>query len=461
MLNLSLTMKKLFYFLSMFAIATWMMTSCQGTNTPEDPEDGVARYSILVYGNAGGHMDFIMEGLWERLKPQMKSKQVRISFLYKYGKAPEEGQKQKYAAPGTLMDFELTSTTNLDSLRYTSATTGWEDFAMYDPECLKISIDEMKKNMPAHNYILLIWGHGAGFDPNADYPKDLRNGGPKKAREGVLYDEWLPTDTLGNAEALTMFELREAIAQSQVPHFKAIYFHNCLLGNMETLDEIYDKADYLFSSMHLLASDGWMVETLVQALYANTDFEKAGKAALTTMENHWKELYSAQGVAMNGDFNFIKSSEFAVLDPVFTRLSKRLVELYPTQSEAIDRAMDKAYKPAVRTNFYDALDYANKLAAETNDAELKAIATDMKAAFEKIFLKRLGVFNKEDARVPEYTLSVYVIDKEMYNKQVGTYSYTTKQAYEYSRFHQQTLWGNWLNTNTYMSTVSPCGQVIE
>ena len=69
----------------MFAVAAWMMTSCQGTNTPEDPEDGVARYSILVYGNAGGHMDHIMESLWERLKPQMKSKQVRISFLYKDG----------------------------------------------------------------------------------------------------------------------------------------------------------------------------------------------------------------------------------------------------------------------------------------------------------------------------------------------------------------------------------------
>ena len=50
-------MKKLFFFLFMLATATWMMTSCQGTNTPEDPEDGVARYSILVYGNAGGHMD--------------------------------------------------------------------------------------------------------------------------------------------------------------------------------------------------------------------------------------------------------------------------------------------------------------------------------------------------------------------------------------------------------------------
>lgn len=444
--------------LALSCMAALFFSSCN-KNQPDEPKDGEARYSILVYGHAGGHMDRLMEGVWERLKPQMTNKDVRISFLYKYGKAsPDAEWDARYAQPGALLDFELTNTTNLDSLRYTSTTTGWEDFELYDPELLKIAINDMKKTMPAQNYILLIWGHGAAYDPVSDYPKELRDG-RNKAPQGVLYDEWLPLDTTGNnVQAMSMYELSEAIASSDIPHLKAIFFHNCLLGNMETLDQIYEKADYLFSSMHLLVSTGTPVEALVKSLYASKDFEKAGIAALSMMEPQWSSFYKEEG-NLNGDFNFIKSSEFPVLDPVFARLSKRLIELYPTRKEAIDRALDNTYKPVDQMHFYDALDYANKLAKETNDAELKTIAADLKNAFDKIWIKRLTVNNRtSETRNPaEFALSVYMTNKTEYEAKVGSYQYTLQQAYEYSRFGKQSQWGNWIHTNTHTPQGNPYG----
>ena len=430
------------------------MNACKG-NDPQ-PTEKKARYTILVYGNAGGSMDCYIELLWERLKPMMTSDDVRLGFFYKYGKQ-SDAIPQKYGEPGNLFEFELTSETNLDSLRYTAATSGWEDYELYDPELLTITLNDMAKDMPAENYILLIWGHGGGFDPTTDYPKELRS--PSKSRQGVVYDEWVPAypgDQHG--DGMSMYELGEAISKSKVPHFKAIFFHNCLIGNLETLDEIYDKSDYLFSSMHALLSDGAMIGNLIQGLYANTDFEKAGKAALTDIPN-WEQEY--QGAQANGDFNFIKTSEFAALEPIFTRLSNRLVELYPTRQAVIDQAFDSTYQVTNIHAFFDALDYANQLAKFTKDEELQSIAADLKTAFDKIWISRRAVVYNPQAPMSEFTLSVFMLDHEKYVQNVQDYRYTYKDAYEYSRFHKHTGWGNWINTNTHIPHGNPQGQVLN
>ena len=185
-------MKRIVLFIVPMVAALLGMSACKGNN-PEQGEKK-ARYAILVYGNAGGSMDSYIENLWEQTKPLMTNRDVRLGFFYKYGKQTE-GAEQKYGRPGDLLEFELTSETNLDSLRYTAAMSGWEDYELYDPELLQITIDLMAKEMPAENYILLIWGHGGGFDPTTDYPKDLRDG-QKKARQGVVYDEWFRESSL-------------------------------------------------------------------------------------------------------------------------------------------------------------------------------------------------------------------------------------------------------------------------
>lgn len=65
------------------------------------------------------------------------------------------------------------------------------------------------------------------------------------------------------------------------------------------------------------------------------------------------------------------------------------------------------------------------------------------------------------ASLDEFTLSMFMMDKETYAKQVGTYRYTYRDAYEYSRFHKKTGWGNWINTNTHTPQGNPTGQVLD
>ena len=72
-----------------------------------------ARYTVLVYGNAGGTMDAIIEyGFWEKIQPLLKDhNNVRVVCFYKYGKKPTDEKNSypgKYADPGDIVWFELT-----------------------------------------------------------------------------------------------------------------------------------------------------------------------------------------------------------------------------------------------------------------------------------------------------------------------------------------------------------------
>ena len=67
-----------------------------------------AKYTVFVYGNAGGFMDNIIEyGFWERTKEFLKDhNNVRVVCMYKYGKDRSEIDrpfKGKYAQPGDIV----------------------------------------------------------------------------------------------------------------------------------------------------------------------------------------------------------------------------------------------------------------------------------------------------------------------------------------------------------------------
>ena len=81
-----------------------------------------SKYTVFVYGNAGGKMDEIIEfGFWERVQKYLTDhNNVRVICMYKYGKdQPEIGKgfTGKYAAPGDIVWFELKDTTDLNKIK--------------------------------------------------------------------------------------------------------------------------------------------------------------------------------------------------------------------------------------------------------------------------------------------------------------------------------------------------------
>ena len=102
--------------------------------------------------------------------------------------------------------------------------------------------------------------------------------------------------------------------------------------------------------------------------------------------------------------------------------------------------------------FFDIANYAQLLAKETDDTELKDISAAMDKAFEEAFVHYRDV-NYSVQHLDHYTLSVcllrhafYVLDyktKISGVKMLNNYN----EGYEKCDFHKLTGWGNWLNTN--------------
>ena len=422
-----------------------------------------ARYTIFVYGNAGGKMDNIIENdFWEAVRPYLKdSTKVRVAVLYKYG----QNTSGELTDDGDVVWFELNSETDLNNLHAEGLNAhGMHTEAiatkLYDPNTIHRFIEFSSLFCPAEEYIFTIWGHGSGFDPMNDIPGKYTEN--PDATKGVIGDEW------NGKEQLDMYELSQAIRATGCAPLKAIFFNNCLMGNMESLTELRDVAEYIACSAHLLSSDYIILPAFIRGLIEKDDVEDAFAYMLDDITPAWQEWYSHdEGKAVNGDFKLLRTSELDGVLDVTKRLADRLIALYPTQKEAIDLATTQVYRfrlasDDVATNyispFFDLQDYADKLASNTDDGELKAIALDMKQAFDRAILQRTDI-SWSVQHLDRYSLSVCLYKEAFYNADLIGAGLTIKSnvgaGYEQCTFHKLTGWGNFLRINTCLPWGNP------
>ena len=413
-----------------------------------------SKFTVFVYGNAGGTMDIaIEEGFWEQAKSFLTDHDnVRVVCFYKYGKdLPEAPFSGKYAEPGDIVWFELTSETDLDKIKDEGfQAMGFGDQAialkLCDPDALKMFIEFSSLVCPAKEYVLGIWGHGTGFKATEDVPGKYNVGG--SATRGVMGDEW-------NGEWMDMYEMRDAIHASGIDRLNTLFFHNCMMGNLETQTTIRDCADYICCSAHVLRSDGEVMAEFVRGLVDKGNAEDAVAQMFERNTPVWQDGYK-DGTVVNGDYKMYRTDRFGAILDAAKHLADRLIALYPTQKEAIDRATSKVYRFDPMVNelsypFFDIADYAHLLAQETGDAEMNTIATEMDNAFQEAIIHYRDVsWSKE--HLDHYTMSVCLLHQLYY-----TYDYKTAypsnyfcnydEGYEQCDFHKLTGWGNWLRLN--------------
>ena len=442
-----------------------------------------ARYTVFVYGNAEGIADNIIEyGFWDKIKPLLTDhNNVRVVCFYKYGKdLPEKNKpfKGKYAEPGDIVWFDLNDTTNLENIRNGGLQAlGYEKEAkamkLCDPKTVSAFIQISSLVCPAEQYVFSIWGHGTGLSPMADVPGKYEDPDPAAApaTRGVIADEW------NKGEELNMYELRAAIQSAGLNRLNTIFFHNCLMGNMETLTELRGLSDYIVASAHLLVSEGELLTEYVRGLLEKGNTEDAVAQMFERVNPVWENSYheseeqeNGQIVESwkNGDYKLIRTAKLDAIIDAAKRLADRLVALYPTQKEAIDRATQKvyrfftpimkAYPPSLYDRFtfmnpfFDLADYAHLLAKETGDAEVATISADLDKAFSEAFVHYVDVSTNEQ-HLDHYTLSVCLADNTTYklNPKAADSPYLCSfdEGYEQTTFHKLTGWGNWLRTNQH------------
>jgi len=434
-----------------------------------------ARYTVFVYGNAGGTMDAIIEyGFWEKIQPLLKDhNNVRVVCFYKYGMKPTDEKNSypgKYAEPGDIVWFELNDTTNLENIRNGGLQAyGYEKEAkamkLCDPKTVSAFIQISSLVCPAEQYVFSIWGHGNGLSPMADVPGKYEDPAAAPATRGVIADEW------NEREELDMYELSTAIRSAGLNRLNTIFFHNCLMGNMETLTELRGLSDYIVASAHLLVSEGELLTEYVRGLLEKGNTEDAVAQMFERVHPKWEQSYHGfndDGKTeywYNGDYKLIRTAKLDAIIGAAKRLADRLLALYPTQKEAIDKATTGVYRFFLPYNspvltfvnpFFDLADYAHLLTKETGDAEMAAISADLDKAFSEAFVHYADV-NTNEQHLDHYTLSVCLVNNEIYEgnninpELIKTFIPNAlcnfKQGYEQTTFHKLTGWGNWLRTN--------------
>ena len=458
-------MRQLFYLLSTVMMLFVGLSSCSVDDDPSQPVNpseekaDTARLTVIFYGTVGSDHDDQPETAWEIMQPYLHQKDVRVAVCYKYGK-----NGGKYGKSGDLVFFELTDTTDLNKISENHGME-WSDLALYDEETLTDVIDVVAENMPARDYAFLLYGHGGGFDKNVDYEKDLRKADPAQSnsRRAVLYDEWI--ETPAGPEAMNMYEFLRGIVNSKVPHFQSIFFHNCLMGGVETLFDIAPFCDYTVISGHMLAMNQAPIRQFIKAVTEQTDIEKAYLQMFDGMLPEWEDGYAPS--QYNGDLKLVSSDklfEYVMVPGI--KLTDRLLELYPTKQAQIDTAMVHTYQYLNRKSFYDLGDYANKVAEYTNDPQLISIAKDLNDGLDQAILGHCDLHFSPLGDLPKFSLSVVLCSQADYQAMTA-WDYTFKEAYEYTSWHVLTGWGNWLNTTkqgprnqSYKYQGQPVGQYI-
>ena len=428
-----------------------------------------SKFTVFVYGNAGGTMDIaIEEGFWEQAKAFLTDHDnVRVVCFYKYGKdLPKAPFSGKYANPGDIVWFELTSETDLDKIKDEGfQAMGFGDQAialkLCDPDALKMFIEFSSLVCPAEQYVFSIWGHGSGFSPMTDVPGKYEVSA-RQATRGVIADEW------NEREQLNMYELRDAIKASGIDRLNTLFFHNCMMGNLETLTTVKDCAEYICCSAHILRSNGEVLTEFVRGLYDKGNAEDAMAQMFERNTPIWQNGYLEEGDIANGDYKMYRTDKFDGILDAAKHLADRLIALYPTQKEAIDRATSKTYRfvpmegMEFQDPFFDIADYAHLLANETGDAQMKTIADEMDNAFKAAFIHYRDVsWCKE--HLDHYTLSVCLAHQLYYTYDFKSANSTMfpnnfDEGYEQCDFHKYTGWGNWLRMNEQSLAHNPqCG----
>ena len=446
-----------------------------------------ARYTVFVYGNAGGTMDKIIEyGFWEKIQPLLTDhNNVRVVCFYKYGKDLSEERKPftgKYADPGDIVWFDLNDTTKLENIRNGGLKAyGYEKEAqamkLCDPKTVSAFIQISSLVCPAEQYVFSIWGHGTGLSPMADVPGKYEDPAAAPATRGVIADEW------NKREELDMYELSAAIRSAGLSRLNTIFFHNCLMGNMETLTELRGLSDYIVASAHLLESEGELLTEYVRGLLEKGNTEDAIAQMFERVHPKWEQSYHEKKEEngkieeswKNGDYKLIRNAKLDAIISAAKRLADRLLALYPTQREAIDKATKEVYRfctyiinkqspdeskgYAHVTPFFDLADYAHLLTKETGDAEMAAISADLDKAFREAFVHYVDV-NTNEQHLDHYTLSVCLTNNPLYTANFVKSSPNPPlcnfdQGYEQTTFHKLTGWGNWLRTNQQLLWDNP------
>lgn len=208
-----------------------------GCDSDDDGGGGSStKWTVMMYGAGNNNLDvsnnntsFIIQDVQDMEKVGSQTGMEIIAMVA----SERTGGRAKY------YHIEYYPSENPDQISSTMLEDkGTKD--MSDPATLREFINYCEENYPAQNYLLIVDDHGAGWPGSC-------------------------TDELnGGGGDLTMPELKNAIAQSELQHVDIVCFHACLMAMVEVGYELREVADYMTACQftmpmqNVLGADRWL-----------------------------------------------------------------------------------------------------------------------------------------------------------------------------------------------------------
>jgi len=306
--------KKLF-FASIMMLGLFAISSCKDDDNTNDDNgtvnNQIADYTVIYWGMAGGVDQAVVNDLYDLLRYRENGKigsNVNVVGLLK--SSPKYQEKlAEHGIDGT-MTFDLgkkngcktddqsiidqlskmedeyySKKTHKDSINgdnlaiemivstyksfydnTVSKRVGDTLYPLNSVDSLAAFIKSAAETHPARNYVLLMYGHGTGFDPDADLPV---------TRACV-------TDDYHQAAGLSAQNIADAVKLSGV-HIQTLFCHNCLMAQLENLPYFQQAADYAIMSSELSTSF-YMHEYIASISKAGDNQEKMKEAGRSTVD---------------------------------------------------------------------------------------------------------------------------------------------------------------------------------
>jgi len=357
-------------------------------------------YNMMIYSVGGGNLDDNMEEELEDLMlyRELDSTNVAIFVQMKYSSA--EGIRQqklrsknkfgeKYVPggkPATVYRYEMTDDLmpledKKDDINHyfeLTAAERWGDAhaEMFQPDSVASFVRYCKREAPADNYVMVMYGHGSGWA--VDAPEDQYHD-VGMSHIGVLLDDNL------KQRAMTARELRQGLERAGV-HLKLLYLDCCMLNNIEFLSELTGVTDYVIASGH--TNRGGSFSHFLKALESiaqGCDFKREMTAYLDSValeHNDYLPPSKDTKVPMNKDFVLTDMKKLPAVWGAMRRFIDYLCKYEAGSDDDYVEASTKCYQYFNDEPMYDMLDYCRLLVEGPyrDSQELRGIYNELKRA---------------------------------------------------------------------------------
>ena len=329
-------MKKAILLLSVAALLAVSCNKDNINNDTPDPQDNRADYTIIFWGMSGTNDYGVAADLITVAENYVLGRtgdNVQIEGLVKTSVNLSDSEAAEFDktyffqsgdTAGKTLDWDKVDSKDVIDL-YNNAfrildgeTYAGKDYPLNNVDSLAAFIRKAAKDHPAHNYVLMLLGHGGGFSPAEE-------------TKACLYDNYR------DSEYLTANDVVNAVQKSGVK-IQTLFTQCCLMATLENIAAYSQAFDYGILAAEVTYSY-YFPEYLVKLSAAGNDEQKMQAASRELVDYYVGTLKSDDSAySTHGFYNLGKTTE---LLSVVKDIAAWYSDNYPTLAENIEDAVSK------------------------------------------------------------------------------------------------------------------------